>query len=279
MEQRIFRAMVWNCHGAASSKSAFWKYFLDQDVDIALLQEVHSIPDEVLSSYDARSETAVTKSGRPQRFRTCVLSKTPLGEAPPLTSDKEWVNYELEHFGGNLVSGSIDVSPWTINTISVYNPAWPIDAARISAHDTNGVRLTQQKSDVWLCDILWSALCSRKHSEELWVVGGDFNLSETFDSWAGGPHGNKEYLDRMSGLGLVECLRKHQGKLTPTFKSASNGKILHQMDHVWVSPTLATCLVECRTAPPEEIFDAGQSDHLPIITDFDISKLQDRMYE
>lgn len=273
MSKNVFTVIAWNGHGVTSKKTAFWEYFLKQNADLALLQEINSIPDYVLSAYNAAVETAVAQTGRPQRFRTCLLSKRPMGKSPPLTSDTKWANSELLHFRGNLVSGSIEVRTKSINAISVYNPAWPIDRTRVSSYDTTGVRLTHQKSDVWLADVLWSALSTRQHSDELWIVGGDFNLSETFDSWAGGPQGNKEYLDRMASLGLVECLRKYQGQLTPTFKNPSNRKILHQIDHIWVSPGLAGCLVECHTAPHEEVFDRGLSDHLPIITAFDLSKL------
>jgi len=262
--------MSWNCRGVASTNAAFWRYFLDQDVDVALLQEVNSIPDYVRSTYNAVTANAVTKSGKPQRFSTCLLSKTPIRAAHAFVSKKEWVNFELEHFKGNLVSGGVVTSVGEVNVISVYNPAWPIDRTRIGSYDTEGIRLTQQKSDVWLADVLWAVLRDKNLADEMWIVGGDFNLSETFDSWVGGPHGNKGYLDRMASLGMVECLRKHCGILMPTFKNASNGKILHQMDHIWASPNLAEWVVECRTGVQELIFGAGLSDHLPIIADFDL---------
>ncbi len=273
MSTSTFRVIAWNCHGVVSGKAAFWEYFLDQNADLALLQEVNSIPDYVVSAYSVKAEKAVTKAGGKQRFSTCLLSKFPIAKAPTLTSDKQWVNNELEHFRGNLVSGRVEMQHSQINAISVYNPAWHIARERIFSYETTGVRLTQQGRDVWVCDILWSALRGVCQSDKLWIVGGDFNLSETFDAWAGGPHGNKEYLDRMTDLGLVECLRKHQGQLTPTFKNPRGGKIVHQIDHTWVSASLADCLVECRTPPTDEIFDVGLSDHLPIISDFDLSKL------
>jgi hypothetical protein len=53
MSNAKFRVVAWNCHGATSGSVAFWKYFLDQDADVALLQEVISIPDNILSIYNA----------------------------------------------------------------------------------------------------------------------------------------------------------------------------------------------------------------------------------
>jgi hypothetical protein len=38
---------------------------------------------------------------------------------------------------------------------------------------------------------------------EPWVFAGDFNLSETFDLWRGGPRGNLECLNRMGGTGFA----------------------------------------------------------------------------
>ena len=106
---------------------------------------------------------------------------------------------------------------------------------------------------------------------EAWVIGGDFNSSETFDFGPGGPRGNKEHLDHMAELGLTECLRKSRGKLAPTFRH-SRGSIQHQIDHLFVTKCLADKLQSCDVGVQEEIFGANPrlSDHLPIIADFNI---------
>jgi hypothetical protein len=99
-----------------------------------------------------------------------------------------------------------------------------------------------------LGDILWAGLKRLGLGPgERWVVGGDFNLSETFDqaSWSAG--GNGEYLDRMASLGLVECLRQARGSLTPTFRNASGGAVKHQLEYIFVTQALATRLVSCDT--------------------------------
>jgi exonuclease III len=101
-----------------------------------------------------------------------------------------------------------------------------------------------------------------------WVIAGDFNLSETFDLWRGGPRGNREYLDRMEALGLHECLRLTKGMLTPTFRNPRDGKIQHQMDHLFVTAALSDRLVGCDVGLPEMVFDRRISDHLPIVADF-----------
>lgn len=102
-----------------------------------------------------------------------------------------------------------------------------------------------------------------------WVVGGDLNSSITFDTmWGGGPRGNQVVMDRMSALGFTECLSHFQGGLTPTFKNATGGKVIHQMDHLFVLSELVARLQFCVTGDPKHIFGNSLSDHLPIIAQF-----------
>jgi len=155
----------------------------------------------------------------------------------------------------------------TLTAISVYSPAWPIDRKRLEGIDTSTVKLTQNP-DVWLADLLWHCLSLRDlEGEGGWVVGGDFNLSETFDSWNKKPRGNLEYLNRMVDLGLTECLREHNGGLVPTFRNPGDGKVKHQMDHLFVTGNLRSRLRSCLVGPAT-VFDAGLSDHLPIVATF-----------
>ena len=72
----------------------------------------------------------------------------------------------------------------------------------------------------------------------------------------------------MAGLGLIECLRKSRGALTPTFRNTTGGAIKHQMDHLFVTEALASRLVSCDTGSRERVFDSGLSDHLPLVAHF-----------
>jgi endonuclease/exonuclease/phosphatase family metal-dependent hydrolase len=120
-----------------------------------------------------------------------------------------------------------------------------------------------------LTDILLAALREMEPPPRgPWIIGGDLNLPETFDSWQGGPRGNLEYLERMSAFGLTECLRYATGTLTPTFRNAADGRVVHQMDHLFVSQPLAARLASCRVGSPDRVFDERLSDHLPIIAEF-----------
>ncbi len=157
-----------------------------------------------------------------------------------------------------------------LNVVSVYSPAWPVNRKRLQGMDVSNVKLIQN-ADVWIADLLWASLRFKPPlKSDPWIIGGDFNLSETFDLWPGGPRGNREYLDRMENLGLVECLRFYQGVLTPTYKNLTGGAIKHQMDHVFTTEAITGQLLSCITGTHEQVFGQGLSDHLPIIADFNI---------
>ena len=141
----------------------------------------------------------------------------------PLTSPKPWVQRALSEFSGNLVCCRIGFAANALNVVSVYSPAWPVSRERLEAVDTSGVQLALNP-DVWLSDILLAALRAIDGLQSgLWIVGGDFNSSETFDL-KDGYRGNREYLERMAAFGLTECLRHSMGALTPTFRNTRGGK-------------------------------------------------------
>jgi hypothetical protein len=192
-----------------------------------------------------------------------------IGPAIQMASPLAWVDAELQRFAGNVVAHVVKPDAWSeLIAVSVYSPAWPVDRARLVGMDVSGVKLKQNR-DVWVADLIWASLRHQWPAPEApWIIGGDFNLSETFDLWRGGPRGNREYLDRMAGLGLVECLRSAQGALTPTFRNV-DGTIEHQIDHLFVTRALADRLRGCRTGDPERVFGGWLSDHLPIIAEFE----------
>jgi len=121
-------------------------------------------------------------------------------------------------------------------------------------------------------DLLWYALKCNINPTEYYIIGGDFNLSTTFDSWQKKPRGNQEYLDRMKGIQLIECLKEYNGQLIPTFKNTDNGKMLHQIDHLFVTPSLYAKINNCYVGDKGLIFENKLSDHLPIIADFNINE-------
>ena len=265
--QQSLRVVVWNCR-RAGAKSEAWPYLLALKPDLAFLQEVSAAPASVAERFRVLKARAVGKTGRPQRFSTITLSR--IGEITPwpLQSPLGWAQDEIQNFDGNLVSGQIPGRQ--MRFVNVYSPAWPIDRGRLNVHDTSTVKLALNP-DVWVADLVRHALSVISEDEpHRLMAAGDFNLSETFDSWLGGPRGNREYLDGMAAAGFVECLRTAQGELTPTFRNPRDGRIAHQMDHLFVSPDLASALSSCTVGDRDDVFGRSLSDHLPIIADFNL---------
>ena len=262
------RVVTWNCKNA-SAKSQVWDYLLELGPDLAFLQEVRGIPKSIESRYSIIQRRPVRKSGLPQRFTIVILVRGSIGTAIMLQGPAQWVDAELDRFAGNLVG--VELQPdcgQRLRAICVYSPAWPVDRRRLVDIDATTVRLLQNR-DVWVGDLLWAALCLNKPQvDDPWIIAGDFNLCETFDSWKGGPRGNREYLDRMGQLGLVDCLRFAKGALTPTFRTLNGGTVTAQLDYLFVTEILRSSLVACDTGSRERVFEGGLSDHLPIVADF-----------
>jgi exonuclease III len=268
------RVVTWNINGATKD-SDVWKIISRLNVDIALLQEVGSIPKNISENFEILSRFATSKSGKPQRFSTVVMVKGKIIKDINLKSEYEWVNNELEFFNGNFIACKIELqNNKQFNLISVYSPAWPVDKSRINDVDVSDVK-SAKNPDVWATDIIWSALKNTLPDNEEWIIGGDYNSSETFDKDYQKKHGlkclvsdgNKEIRDRMYELGFKECLLEYNEKLIPTYLN-TNKKILHQLDHLYVTKKIFSKILKCNVGNISEIFDDRISDHLPIITDF-----------
>lgn len=252
---------------AKRDRDAAWHYLLELDPDIALLQEVVSLPAAVSDHYAVVMRRACGKSGKPQRFSTVLLVRGTIGQELPLSSTYAWVDAELRRFTGNFVAAEVMLaSGESFRVVSVYVPAWPIDRARLQGIDLAPVKL-EHNPDIWGTELLWAALDAAERAGVPWVVAGDFNSSITFDLRGRGPRGNQEIQDRMSALGFVECLRCAQGQLTPTFKNPKGGKVVHQIDHLFLPRELMARLATCCVGDPERVFGESLSDHLPIIAE------------
>lgn len=262
------RILSWNCRRAGTG-GAVWQYITELAPDIAVLQEVTGIPQHVRDRYDIRLATPENRGGRPQRFQSAMLARGTIGDTVQLQSGLDWVNDELKRFAPNLLAHQVvidDLPPLTV--VAVYSPAWPVSRERLHGKDLSTVKLSQNL-DVWVADLLVSALKAQPlGSFSRWIIAGDFNSCESFDVWKGGPRGNREWLDRMAALDLVECLRHSQGMLTPTFRRPGAVSPKAQIDHIFVSHILSNRLLSCRTGDFDRVYSQKMSDHLPIIADF-----------
>ena len=80
-----FRVVMWNCR-RATAESRVWDYLLRLEPDVALLQEVGSIPDSIRFRFAIDSDCAMGRNGSPSRVRTAILVKGYVGKAFTLTA-------------------------------------------------------------------------------------------------------------------------------------------------------------------------------------------------
>ena len=260
------RIVSWNIRKARAN-SAAWPYLIALDPDLVMLQEVIELPEDIRARYNYMTKPATKQNGSAQPFSTAILAKGEINAVPPPISKYEWVNNTYQGFSGNILNCAIDIPELgTCNVVSFYSPAWPIIKGGTTSIDVSDVKL-QQNPDVYLTEILWTLVREAFAStDRKWIIGGDFNSSETFDLWRLEGRGNRELMDRMIGLGLKECLRSYSGKLVPTFRH-SKGGITHQIDHLYVSGSIYDRLLNCQVGDSTEVFGNRLSDHLPIIAD------------
>ena len=99
----------------------------------------------------------------------------------PLCSSHEWIDRALTLFRGNLLACRLEVKGQTpLTVVSVYSPAWSISRERLAESDVSELS-TKCTGELWCSDILWAGLREVIDVSKTWVVGGDFNSSETFD--------------------------------------------------------------------------------------------------
>ena len=153
------RILVWNMRRATYKSDEVWDYFQEIDPDVALLQEVGSLPESLSRDYALVQRNAYAGNGNQQRFSTCLLVNGSVISQLQFSTPWDWVNEELENFAGNLVGAEISVqNDMTFRAISVYSPAWPkFDRQRLNEVDATDIKL-KNNPDVCLTEILWAAL-------------------------------------------------------------------------------------------------------------------------
>lgn len=262
------KVISWNVR-RATAKSGVWDYLLEADPDVVLLQEVGGLSPSISERYHELSRFSVTAKGRPQKFKTTILTKLPVIEEVEVHTENSWVREQAAFFAGNIIAAKLQFQNQPpLHVINVYSPAWPIAREKWADFDASRLKLAANP-DIWCTEILWDLLCHMMPLRPCqWIVGGDFNSSESFDFGPGGDRGNREIMDRLARLGFKEMLREHHGKLVPTFQNIRAKRIIHQLDHLYVTEPLSSRLVCCEVGDEHLTIRGGLSDHLPIIAEF-----------
>ena len=261
-----YRVVSWNLRRAKSTHPA-WEILRELDADIILLQESGEIPDDLRQAYNVYQTRPKRKNGKDQAFSTATLAKGSITSVPA-NSKRSWTEVYFENLKGNLQFLNVTLfSGATLNLVNVYSPAWPIIPQADIAEDVAGFKLDSNK-DIYATEFLTEHLRNSISGLGTWLIGGDFNSSETFDTWQQKPRGNKEFMDRLELLHLRECLRGFNGLLVPTYFNARSKRAEHQIDHIYVSKNIYSNLRQCSVHFQERVLVNNLSDHFPIVADF-----------
>ena len=261
------KVISWNLN-KANSKAAAYEYLIQQNADILLLQEVLNMPSHLTKAYSVVLQKCINKRFADQNFANAILFRGEYLQQLNLQSKHNWVLQTRSQLKGNLQSLKVEIQGVQYNILNIHSPAWKIPSSNMPQMVYEDIKL-KQNSDIYMTEILYDLLRNLDTHNTPLIVGGDFNSSETFDwMWGKTPRGNREIIDRMESLGLKECLRLKQQGLTPTFKNTTGGKVIHQLDHIYVNQPLRTKLLSCATESKSLILDNKLSDHLPIICKF-----------
>ncbi len=265
------RVVSWNVH-RATKNSPVWNILKNLNPDIVFLQEYISLPEELEKTFAIKIGQPINKNGKPQNFKTAVLVRGKIIKNFNLHTHFNWVNEEIKKFSGNLLSCVVKpiASKHEIKVIGVYSPAWVVGVTGYPKDEVNIVK-RKQNNYLWVDDLLREALKNENNLDnERWIIGGDFNASETMDYlWKNGPHGNLEHLGIMQNIGFIDCLRHTaKGRPVPTFKDTKKGMVINQLDYIYANNLLFRNLINCWTGRVSEILDKNISDHLPVIADF-----------
>lgn len=80
-----FRVLSWNCRRARAT-SPIWGHLMEINPDLALLQEVSSIPESIERAFATSLEHAAGKAENPQRFKTGILVRGSIEDRLVLSS-------------------------------------------------------------------------------------------------------------------------------------------------------------------------------------------------
>jgi exonuclease III len=254
----------WNMRRAKKESEA-WSCLREENPDIALLQEVGEIPEDISQSYSLVMKKPRKKDGGEQSFYTAILVRGEINYEIQLTVKESWLAESMEYFEGNFIALNISTKEFeSINIASIYSPAWRIDTGLIPALESSQMGM-EKTPGLMFYDIFFKAIQNQDFMSTEWIIAGDLNTSLKFEELYGWT--NCRHLIRgLEEMGLHECLKGFNDEIVPTFKH-SRGSVIHQLDYMFVTQSLRECLSSCSTGD-DKILTESFSDHLPIISKF-----------
>jgi endonuclease/exonuclease/phosphatase family metal-dependent hydrolase len=260
--KRRLRVVVWNVAG----KQRAWAALDGLDADICLLNEA-IVPAGRRGVWSADGTVGRDKATR--RWTAAVVTRfdsAAITDArPKWRQSKRSVPFQCSR-PGSWVAARIETGLGGVSAVALYGLMDEFSDA--SVH-----RSLSELSPV---------IDDPKYSEQV-ILGGDLN---TGTQWPAGDPFNKRdrnVLDRLEALGLVDCIRAKRavGRLTGcpciegencshvrTRRDAKRPSVPYQTDYLFASQKLAARLVSCASLATDEWF--AISDHAPILAEFEL---------
>lgn len=250
------RIISWNMAGGFGfdplRHERCWRYLLEMDADVALVQEAVMPPwvHEHWSSTVAARKYAPVKGKVDIAWGSAVLVKA--GELEPYQPvDGSW----LKELWGSVAVGRLEDGLWLA---SIHSNAYPLTSERLGRLPLGDIRRCHDEK-VWEIEIIARELAQLVGDDEL-VAGGDLNSGLLFDSTYRYDHNERLFRNLAEG-GLID-LRVASGIEQEQQTYFKEGRGPYQLDHVFASSGLADRACSWRVLT--EVATEGLSDHAPI---------------
>ena len=260
------KVLSWNVQRAKANDEV-WDILETLDPDICFLQEVSSIPEQILEKYDWVEKTPITKVLKPQKFKCVTLVKGKILQEVSFRFSNDCIKGIHTHFQNNIFCLTCEIQDELIHLYNVYSPAWAVPESLFEWNEVAHIKLNNN-DELWVTELVYDSIRNTFTDKDNILMGGDFNQSITFDLGTDGDRGNREVQSRFNALGLHDTLSTCNGGLVPTFKNSKGGKVIHQLDYLYASKKLSKKLLSSSVLSDMKIFENSLSDHLPIVSVF-----------
>lgn len=248
------KILTWNLNRPKDKLSSIFQFLRHEiEADVLLLQETYRI-DQTESedlifeeSYGApvkRNEWVA----RPQKWGVAIWSRR--GVIKQITIQG------FENCPGRVVVGEIQIDAEPISFVSIHAPIMAnhgVATASVFPHLANALNQ------------ILATLNDKK-----FVIGGDLNSDRALGQRLNGRYGHTAFWNEVdSGSRFHDCHFKANGREISTYISKKN-KHDFQDDHIFVSPSLAKAVKDCRVIDTPETRSLGGNEHLPVLLDVDL---------
>ncbi len=215
-----------------------WNYLFDTiDPDVALIQEIVP-PETIYDNHFALYHEIDSK----RKWGTAIISKYPIRR-------EIYINNSYPGASGLIIAELQIPNNFLLTAINIYGQI-----------DSNGYATTTMHHI--LSDL---TIILDKQGKRNVILGGDFNVSEQFDSqYKGKFASHKLVFDRLEDFGLINCTKKFYNSYVQTHVH-NRSKFEWQNDYIFVSKNIIDRVTGCEVVSGNNLLNL--SDHYPVIVE------------